>query len=63
MHDVLRGASWQNAHPEQLQALFSTNGIRENVINVGRLGSAGSLVASVRPERLEEIDPTAKTPP
>jgi len=46
-----------------LQALFSTKGIRENVINVGRLGGAGSLVASVRPERLEEIDPTAKTPP
>jgi hypothetical protein len=44
MHDVLRGGSWQNAHPEQLQALFSTKGIRENVINVGRLGGAGSLL-------------------
>jgi len=61
MHDVLRGASWQNAHPEQLQALFSTKGIRENVINVGRLG--GWILGCICSTReLEEIDPTAKTP-
>ena len=32
------GAGSQNAHPEQLQALSLSKGIRANVINVGMLG-------------------------
>jgi len=44
-----------------LQVLFSTKSIRENVINVGRLG--GWILGCICSTReLEEIDPTAKTP-
>jgi hypothetical protein len=41
--------------------LFSTKGIRENVINIGRLG--GWILGCICLTReFEEIDPTAKNP-